>query len=509
MSVSIKRKDSSTVSAAGTVSLVLGLLLVLVFLVAPAVYSLLISCTQYDAAKGLAASAPVGFQNYLTILGDYGYQKAIGWTFLYSAMVGISLFAWSLLAGYLLLAAGKVRWLRHALCTALLLPLLIPQELWAVLFLKLFTAKGGESTALLALWSSLRFIGLPALLVSAALSHNNRSRALPLLAGGIASIVLFVLLGRLDYSYLGMLCPRTMPSMDLYIYRSLTDSFMMSTRSATQIINIVIRCALLAAAAWPLAKLAGQLFPAGCAPDETSRKDRLVSLIVPGVIVVLAAVALGIAALSIGTIGGESSLYTSLLPYIATAVLSAAVNTAICLLLARFASSAGEKGRRTIAILLLLLTALSMSVISIGEYFIFLSFGLLNTFWAVALSGIGSVWGVWPLLLAAKGMGISGGAGWFRRMAKPTLALFAAQVMLLMNNITPSLLYMTQGQNTHPLSIVHQLYQATPMGVSLVGALPNLALMALATMAVPVVLLLVIRTVMSDKESLGILLPGK
>jgi HEAT repeat protein len=77
----------------------------------------------------------------------------------------------------------------------------------------------------------------------------------------------------------------------------------------------------------------------------------------------------------------------------------------MCFFLSMPAACAGKAGRRAATAALLALTVLSAPAVSYGEYMVFRSLGITDTWWAVALSGIGSAWGAWPLIFAAKGLG--------------------------------------------------------------------------------------------------------
>lgn len=501
-----QRRDSTAVKIIGIVTLVLALAFTFVFTVIPALYSYFISLRDFTSS-GLFGTAWTGLASYADFLGNKSFQSSFVWTLQFTAMSAAILFVLSQAAGCLLLAVGKVKWLRHALCTLLLLPLIVPGELWAQAFLVLFKAGNANNIWPVSFWSGLKYVGLPALLVTASLNHGNRNPAMPLLAGGIAALVLIVLFGLADYSFLRILyTPIGTPSIDLFVFRTGISNNRFAIDAAVKTMLIVLRAVLLAAAAFPIARMLRRLFPANGKPDATTMKNRLISLALPGGVALLALAALLVSSSGKGFVEQKQMLLSNLLPYLVVGIFRAAVSTALCFMLARAAACAGKAGKTAMTAVLLLLTALSMTAYSIGEYMIFHSLGIINTWFAILLSGIGSVWGVWPLLFAAKGIGVSTNTEWFRRMWKPALALFAVQAIFQINNAQPSYLYATQAALHHPLRLLENLTRGNMSGGNIAMFV---SLLAFAVMVVPVVLLLAVRTALDEKESLGLFLPGK
>lgn len=499
-----QHKDSTIVVAIGVITLVLALLAAIILIIVPAVYNLLISLMNYRISGGIFNSPWVGMKNYLFILNRPDVVGLFSWTLGHPFISAVFSFLLSLLTGYALLGLRRVRWLRHALCTLLLIPLIIPNELWAQLFISLRLYRLGNNTLIgiiIAIWCTLKYIGLPALLVSAAISHGKRSWSVPLLAGGVVSLAIFAMMGRFDFGFLRQM-PPTMYNIlggNAMAYRMSIMTGQLGMGSALNVILTIVNCILIAVVAVPVAIMVKRLFPSGCQPDDTRIKDRLVSLSIPGGIVLLAVIGLAVAAFSANVSIVSTRIFNNIPIYIMLALLNAAVNTAFCYFLARPVACSGKALRIIMTAVLVLLTAISMGAVPLGEFMIFRSMGLINTWFAVGLSGIGSVWAVWALVFAAKGLGVNTGTDWFKRMWKPSLALFAAQAIIMMNNTLPTLLYESKASISHPLMM---LFRAIPGGL-------NIALLVLATMAVPVILLLTIRTALNEKDSLGLFLPGK
>lgn len=499
-----KQKSSTAVTIIGIITLIFALGFVAVFLLIPAAVTLMTSMQKSTFTGGLFTSPFVGLDNYGRLLQQKALYTSLWWTVRFSAFGGVALFILALAFGYLTLACGRIRWLRHALCTLLLLPLAVPGELWAQAFYRLFAPQGINSILLISMWSAAKYIGLPVLLVAAACGHGKRKWTVPLLAGGAAALALFAAFGRLDYTFLRQfqLGGAGPLSLDLMTYRYGLINMQLGIGAVVSVLQWVICFVLLAAVAFPVAIMLKRLFPDGIAPDPAKLKDRLIGLIAPGCLLLLGAAALAIVA-GVNGIGGDTaSTYATYPLYITFAIFGAFVNTLVCFLLARPAASAGKAGKIVMTAVLLCLTAVGMSAIPLGEYLTARSIGMVGTWFAVAFSGIGSVWGVWPLVFAAKGMGISNGTEWFKRMWKPAIALFAVQLMLQMNNTVPSMLYENRASNLHPLFLAaQQMLQ--------VGNTTNTALLLLAVMAIPVALLLIVRTALDEKDSLALFLPGK
>lgn len=507
MTEQTKRRDSTVIIVIGIVTLILALGFTALFLVFPAAGSGLLSLKQFNMMNGLFNSPWTGLANYAQLFQAPAFRASLLWTGEYAAASAGMLFALSLVAGVLLTAAGEIRWLRHALCTLLLLPLVVPGELWAQAFRAAFSADGAKSVWLMAFWSALKYIGLPALLATAALSHGKRRWTVPLLSGGVAALALFALCGRADYTFLRALyAPGGPVGIDEFVLRTAMMQMRLSLGAAAQVTQVAIHALALAAAAFPVFVMLRRLFPAASAPDATRIRDRLVSLAAPVALLPAAFAVSLVYSLIRGTSNIPWAFFSSLPVYVLLALFSSFCNTVLCFCLARPAACGSRAGKPAMAILLLLLTAVSIPAYTMGEYLIFRSLGFVNTWFAVALSGIGSVWGVWPLVFAARGMGVQTGTDWFKRMWKPAVALFAVQAALRMNDTTPSLIYINEAPNQHvllALSNVMQLNQTTVIN-------PFMLLMIVAAvMAVPVALLLTVRTVFDEKDNLALFMPGK
>jgi hypothetical protein len=497
-----KQKESPALLAVGIVTLVLSLGFVSFFLLRPLLSTLLISVENFKIPKGFS-SPFVGLENYIKAFGMPGFAAGLTSSVFHSFCTALILFLFSLATGYVLLVIGRIRWLRHALCTLLLIPLVIPAEIWFWWFveLKLYIGSADFTTALLlSAWCAIKYVGLPALLVTAVVSRGKRAWPVPLLAAGNVSLALFALLGRFDFGFMRQMPPTLYPllGIDVLAYRVSIVNMQLGVGAAMSVTLQVLTGILLAAVAFPVAVMLKRLFPAGLAPDDAKIKDRLISLIAP-VAAVLAGSAALLAAAASGGAGNLSALAAYPI-YFAAAIFGAAANTALCFFLARPAATSGKAGTAVMTAVLIALTAAGASAISIGEYISVRGFGLMNTWFAVFLSGIGAVWGVWPLLIAAKGAGIETNADWYKRMWRPAIALFAVQLMFAINNTPPSLLYEANPANIHPLILgLRQLAEDR-------GAMYPVALV---TMAVPVALLLAVRTALNEKDSLALFLPGK
>jgi hypothetical protein len=513
-----KPKDSIIVVVIGIITLVLALIAAVALLTGPAAYTLLLSLKDFKISAGLMHSPWIGLQNFLFLLKTPGFTNSLLWTVAHSLLTALFTLLLSLLTGYLLLAAGRIRWLRHALCTLLLIPLLIPGELWAAYFIKLrlYTVFGSDAMLngiLVAAWCSLKYIGLPALLTTAALSHGKRSWGVPPLSGGVASLAVFALLGRFDFSFTRYL-PPTMYSilgLDNLSFRMFFMQMQIGPAAAVNTVSIIISCVMLAIVAVPVALMVRKLFPQGLKADIAGMKDRLISLAVPGAAVLIAAAALAAVVLGSGFNANGFKQYANYPIYIVLALCTAAASTVLCYLLARPVACSGKAGKIGMTAVLVVLTAIGSGAVPLGEYLIFHSARVVDSLFAVALSGIGAIWGVWPLLFAAKGMGVGNSTDWFKRMWKPSLALFGVQAAFQMNNTLPAYMYIRHMNLQHPLVNMMQAIQNSQMLSSLPGQAGGLSylLMLLAVMAFPVALLLIIRTVFTEKESLGLFLPGR
>lgn len=503
-------RRNKTASTAGAVTLPLALIFAAIFIVTPFIYNFILSFKNFNAMHGIFSSPWAGLENYAEILKSDQFWSSVIWTVRYSAINAAVLFVLSLGAGALLNII-HIKWLRHALCTVLLLPLVVPGEIWARAFIGIFTTENIAGIWLLPAWSALKYVGLSALLVTASLSHGRRSASLPLLSARLSALAVFTLLGRADFTLLkDLYSPENgIRLLDNFMYYGSLVGRDYGATVAGHILVLATRCLLLAAAAWPVAAMLRRLFPATASPAPTLPRDRLISLAAAGAIAVAALTALGTVKLVLGSggnIGGaELQLLPSILLHTALALVTSLINTAFCFLLARPAACGGKTGRKGKLAVLILFTAMSMAAYSIGEYFIFKSLGLMNTLLAVALCNIGAVWGVWPLLLAAKGLGVESDADWFRHMWKPALGLFAVQAAIQANNTIPSLLYNTEA-NYHPLNLLQNIGF---MRHTDINATYGIGLIAVMMLVLPVALLLAVRTVFNEKDNMALFMPGK
>lgn len=107
------------------------LILLLAFVIAPGVWAIILSATDWSLT-GTAAVHPkaVGLQNYTRLLGDQEFQDAIGRTVVFvffSAILGQFAFG---LASALLLARRDIH-LKGAFGAAILMPLIVPESVAA------------------------------------------------------------------------------------------------------------------------------------------------------------------------------------------------------------------------------------------------------------------------------------------------------------------------------------------------------------------------------------------
>lgn len=491
-----KRKDSPAIVIISVVTFALALTGAAVLLLIPSVSNVIGSFKDHMVFRGLYGSPWVGLMQYRQIFSDAGFTQSLFATIRHTMLSVAFVFAFSLAAGYLIYAAGRVRWLRHALCTLLLLPLVIPGEVWARAYFSIYTLDTAGDAVLVAAWCSVKYLGLAALLTSACLSRGNRSPLAPLLSSCFAALVVLALFGKFDYSFLRQLPPmlRELAGADDYVFRTSILMMRLGSGSAANTVLGVIRTLLLAAAIWPAALIIRKLFSGGGGGNEAGMKHRLVSLaVVAGAAALAAALYLSAAPSSAGP-GARAFAGAPL--YVFLALAWALLNTILCYLLAQPVVCMGKKGRIASGAVLLALTALGMLAAPIGEFMLFGNLGAVNTFFAVALSGIASVWGAWALVIAARGMDVSTNTEWYTRMWRPALALFAAQAALRFTDTMPSLLYMSRAAYLNPLLSI---------GLDKAGAPPAGALAAL--LAVPVALLLAARTALDEKDNLGMMLP--
>ncbi len=502
-------QSGRTSSFIGKLTFAAALIVAAVLVAFPTIGTLILSFQDIDMSRGFANTF-AGAENYQYLLQSRGFPVSVVHSLLFSGLSALVVLAAGALVGYALRAL-PVRWLRHALCTALLLPVLTPGVLWAQAFFAIFSPTAEQSLPALALWCGLKYVGLAALLTTAALSHGNRSTTLPLLSAGVVALGLFTLLGLLDYTFLHRLSSNSVmrTSLDMTSYFALIGQARFGLTTAASILALGLRAVLLAAVAFPVGALVRRLFPADLVAAEATTKDRLFSLLASGAIALAVAVAL--ATTSLGTpawpmLPRAMAMYPV---YIALAFGGGIVNTALCFCLARPVATA-QPARRRITAALLLLTALGTIPVSMGEYLEFRSLGMTNTYFPVLLSGIGSTMGVWPLVFAARALGVGTDEDWFKRMWRPALALLAANVALRMNDTLPSSIYISNASMLHPLQALIGMWEHKDLAS--MGDVPVIAISALITlltMAVPATLLLVVRTVFTEKETVGLALPRK
>ncbi len=510
-SAPIQKKDPIALTVVGIVLLIGALIAALVLVVLPALTELLISLTAYKPLQGLFGSAWVGLGNFQRIFSDQNFVTTISPTMAYGLMSSLMLFVTSIVTGYLLLAVGKIRWLRIGFSTLLLIPLFIPSEVLANLFFRTRLIPTPSNIGVLLLMIALctvRYVGLPAILVSAAISRGKRSWSVPLMAGGVAALLVFSLMGLFDFPFMRLMPIRMIGlwGMDAYSYRNLVGGGF-GQGAAAQIITAIIRGFLLLLTAFPIGLMIKRLFPQGIAADGDTIKDRMQALILPGGVVLLASGVL--AAMALPSIAaGRFSLYGSLPMYILIAFVSAGINTILCYCLARPAVTAGKGGKTAMLLVLALLTMLTAGEgpLSVARYILYRGISFTNPWLAILLSGIGAVWGVWPLIVAGRAMGVHNNTDWFRRMWKPSLALFAMQAALLMNSGMTSFVYHNM-QDIRDMN--HPLIATTQMIMKNTNAVSDLALLTLMTTALPILLLLIVRIAFREEESLGLFLPGR
>ena len=506
-SAPIKKKEPVMLIVIGIVLLIGALIAALVLVVLPAIFNLVMSFQVYTFSRGLANSTWVGLKNYQIALTNPTILRGIISSLTHGLFSALLLFASSLFTGYLLLAVGRIRWLRIGLSTLLLIPLFIPADILAQAFIRLRLYQGPADTGmslLIAAFCTVRYIGLPAILVSTAISRGKRSWSVPLMAGGASSLLVFALLGLFDFAFVRMMPPmlNEILVLDQYNTLSIFSKGQLSQGAAASVLLAVLRGLLILLTAFPIGLMAKRLFPKDRQSDRGAIKDRLLALILPGGAALFAAVALAAMAIP-GIQGGELALYGSLPIYIIIAFVAAGINTALCYCLARQVATTGKTGKAVMLCVLVVLTILTAGEgpISIGKYLLVRGIGALKTWYAILLSCIGVVWGVWPLVVAARAMGVHNNTDWFQRMWKPSLALFAVQAALLMNNSIASLMFQGKKNMIHPLILATQRMAQ--------GGLMNPALLTMMTTALPILLLLIVRTAFREEESLGLFLPGR
>ncbi len=504
-SAPIKKKEPVMLTVIGIVLLIGALIAALVLVVLPAIVNLIMSLKAFNPIKGLTNSPWVGLKNYQIVFANPTVTKGILSSLTHGLLSGLMLFTSSLVIGYLLLAIGKIRWLRISMATMLLIPLMIPADILAQAFIRLRLYQGPANTGmslLIAAFCTVRYIGLPAILVSATISRGKRSWSVPVLAGGVVSLLVFALLGLFDYPFARLMPTKFQEILQLDAY-NFNTTFLMAKYSqgaAATIVMAVMRGLLILLASFPVSLMVKRLFPNDAQFEGGGIKDRLLALILPGCVALLTTVVMVVLATA-GIMGGELTLYSSLPVHIIIAFMAAGINTVLCYNLARPVATGGKAGRAVMLCALVLLTIVTTGdgSVSIGKFLLMRSVGAVNTWFALLLSGISAVWGVWPLVITARAMGVRNNKDWFRRMWKPSLALFAMQAALLMNNSIASWVY--QKDLVHPLILATQQMNQ--------GGLMNLALLTLMTTALPILLLLIVRTAFREEESLGLFLPGR
>ena len=498
-----KPQNDRTFSSIGVLTFVLALLVAGVLVAGPAIGTFILSFQEYNLTRGFS-SPFVGLRNYQILLQSPYYALSVLHSVQFAALSGLVLLIAGALAGYALRALAP-RWLRHALCTLLLIPLLLPGELWAQAFFAVFPSTAVQSLAALALWCGIKYVGLAALLTTAALSHGNRSLAAPVLSAAAVALGLFTLLGLQDYAFLRQMSPLSAmrDNIDRFIFNQGIIDYSFSVASAITVNAIALRALLLAAVAFPVAALAKRLFPANVATAETTVKDRLYSLLAVGIVTLAAAIALVVAASRVPVVEFMWESLAAYPVYVVMAFVGGAVNTALCFCLARPVVTTNPAARRSITAALVLLTALGSAPILVGEYLQFRALGMVGTFFPVLLSGIGSTMGVWALVFAARAMGVRTDGEWFRRMWRPALALLAVAAALRMNDTVPPMLYLQNLDMLHPLQVMRAVIERDGPSAA------SYSLVTLVTMTVPVVLLLAVRTVFAERETVGLALPRK
>ncbi len=497
-----KPQNDRTFSSIGILAFVVALLVAGALAAAPAIGTLVLSFQEYSMAQGFS-SPFVGLRNYQTLLQAHGYGLSVLHSAQFAGLSALTLLAAGALAGYALRALAP-RWLRHALCTLLLIPLLVPGEFWAQAFFAVFPTTAVQSMVALALWCGVKYVGLAALLTTAALGHGNRSTTLPLLSAAAVALGLFALLGLQDYAFLRQMSPLSAmrDNIDRFIFNQGIFDSSFSMASATTMVAIALRAVLLASVAFPVAALLRRLFPENAETAPTTGKDRARALLAAGAVALVGVIVLAVAARS-GAAGGLAGNLAVYPLYVALALVGAAANTALCFCLARPLVTAKPAARVAATAAMLALTALGAVPVSMGEFMQFRYGGMVNTFFPVLLSGIGSTMGVWALVFAARAMGVRTDGEWFRRMWRPALALLAIAAALRMNDTMPSMLYLMQLDMLHPLLAMRVVAeQAGPSAA-------NFPLVTVVTMAVPVVLLLAVRTVFTERETVGLAVPRK
>ncbi len=497
-------QNGRSFSLIGTLTFILALLAVGALVAIPAIVTWILSVQDHNIARGMLGSPFVGLLYYQLLAQSPVFAVSALRSLQFSGLSALVLLAAGSLLGYALRALAPVRWLRHALCTLLLVPLLVPGELWAQAFFAVFPSTAVQSLAALALWCGIKYVGLAALLTTAALAHGNRSAAAPMLSAAVGALGLFALLGLQDYAFLRQMSPLSAmrDNIDRFIFNQGIFDSSFSISSAATMTAIALRAVLLAAVAFPVAALVRRLFPENAEAAPTTGKDRARALLAAGAAALVGVIVLAVDARSGAASGLAGNLAVYPL-YVVLAMVGAAVNTALCFCLARPLVTAKPAARVAAMAALLALTALGAVPVSMGEYMQFRFGGMVNTYFPVLLSGIGSTMGVWALVFAARAMGVRTDGEWFRRMWRPALALLAIVVALRMNDTMPSMLYLMQLDMLHPLLAMRVVVeQAGPSAA-------NFPLVTVVTMAVPVVLLLAVRTAFTEKETVGLALPRK
>ncbi len=427
-------------------------------------------------------------------------------TLVFHLLLALLVFVIALSASTLLLRLDRNNFLRNALAVLMALPALMPAQAYAYWWVLTMGSPAFSSAQTMRylhpLMAALKYAGIP-VLTAHVLDRQSSARngRLPLHTAALFALATLALIGsgffELSRIVQNPLNYATTDMLETYSYRSGLLQASYGVASAVDVVRTLV-CALGVALLFvPLRALAARVFQGqeGAQTLDAERSPQAVAsasvaLLVLMALYLLPALLQG-ASFDLSPLGGQA--FAAMPGYLLVSMASALVSTALAYLFSGFSGQNGAKGL-TGALLLGALTVLTAKAFSIAGYLQMRQFGLINTVWAVFLSGCFSSGAAWAMAGARR-------AGLLQKEPRAVLGgLFLMQTGLIYANVTPSLLYSTQTAG-YPLLQLTQMIQGSPVSSGAVS-------LALVLVSLPPLLILPLCALLPGSAQLAIVSAG-
>ena len=483
---------------------------------------ILLSLKAFNMSKGVFGSPWVGFENYRTLLENSDSLRVIANTLIYNFLFAGFSFIISFLYGLIVNSFSKRSIARDTVAVLAMLPVFVPGEVYAAWFIDFFGSlpftNAGSVRILLPLIASLKYAGIPVLIVHIlGILKRDKDNILPVKCAGLFSLAMLSLSGAGHFSLVNQLLnPLVYQSADILDTYSFRTGFMqmnIGVNAAVGVLQVLICIISMAILFVPIKFLYKASFD-----GEKEYMGRPVPQSVFGAVIALVIFVLlylspylltgRLSGFYFQTMGAGSSKIAGsitdgtvfvaapsvIFKWLLVSLTAALICTCIAFIAGGFADG-GRTIRKCGAILLAVITLITVQPFSISGYLTIKSFGVINTYMSIIMVSIFSAAAVWAFaamraddyMRSSKGLLFS------------VLAVLLIQLALIYNNGTSALLYLNR-PDMSPLLMCKELITevrsiedyasryalAGNLGVSgLMLSLPSILMFLLAKVCLP------------------------